>query len=538
MVSSAQAEQEPAALSGIQYLRGQAASNQVGETAMIALAMIKADTPKTDPVLASCIATIQKRFTSSGYSPQRMGGHDIYEAAVVAMVLSNLDSEEHLGEINLVGTYLIGRQKTNGSWDYSSRTHGDTSISQYALLGLWECDNSGFEVPPSVWDKAAGWYLAVQQASSGSWNYHRDEASYLDNLSMTAAGIGSLLLCKRQLERFQQSRRGNNPLLIPITPQNPFQGYKITTPSSQIDQGVRKGLAWLNANFTTTTSSLIGQSIYYGLYGIERVAALADRQTLGTGKADLLEKGRRFIQSSQAPNGSWHAPPMHDDMNMVWAILYLTKSTAKSIQRVVVRKLGAGTLIGGRYLPNDLTSMTVAGGRIMSRPMNGAVEGMLAVLEDPRAQNADTAVAGLIERYHNEGPDALRPFKDRFRKMLTDHDPGVREVAAWALARTGDLDVAPDLINALLDPDDQVVTASRVGLQLLSRKIDGLGPPDSSTPEQRQEAARNWRAWYETIRPLEASALEDDDIRKPARRPAAATGPAPADSRPARRPSP
>ncbi len=130
-------------------------------------------------------------------------------------------------------------------------------------------------------------------------------------------------------------------------------------------------------------------------------------------------------------------------MNTVWAILYLTKSTAKSIKRVVIKKLGAGTLLGGRYLPKDLTSMTVAGGRIMSRPMNGAVEGMLAVLEDPRAQNADTAVSGLIERYQSEGPDVLRPFKDRFRKMLTDRDPGVRQVAAWALARTGDLDVVP-----------------------------------------------------------------------------------------------
>ena len=43
--------------------------------------------------------------------------------------------------------------------------------------------------------------------------------------------------------------------------------------------------------------------------------------------------------------------------------------------------------------------MTVAGGRVVSRPMNGAIEGMLAVLEDPRAEQADAAVAGLVERY-------------------------------------------------------------------------------------------------------------------------------------------
>ena len=91
---------------------------------------------------------------------------------------------------------------------------------------------------------------------------------------------------------------------------------------------------------------MIGQSIYYGLYGIERIGALADRQTLG--RADWYEKGRSFIRSSQRPDGSWHYSLLTDEMNTVWAILFLTKSTAKSIQRITVKKLGAGTLLGGR----------------------------------------------------------------------------------------------------------------------------------------------------------------------------------------------
>jgi hypothetical protein len=521
VISGAQApargQQDPAVLSGIQYLRGRAGGQQVGETAMIALALIKADTPKTDPVLSSCIATIQKRFTSSGYSPQRIGGHDVYEAAVVAMALANLDSDEHRGEINLVASYLMGRQNAKGSWDYTNRNRGDTSISQYALLGLWECDNAGAEIPPSVWDRAAAWYIA-NQSPAGSWNYHPDEPQFLQNLSMTAAGVGSLLLCKRQLDRFRQSKRGANALLTALTPTNASQNYEIATSSGQIDQAVRKGMAWLGANFTTSQAGLIGHSIYYGLYGIERIAALADRQTIG--KVDLVEKGRGFIKSSQKPDGSWTALPMGDDMNTVWAVLFLTKSTAKSIKRVTINRLGAGTLLGGRYLPKDLTSMTVAGGKIMSRPMNGAVEGMLAVLEDPRAQSADTAVSGLIERYLRAGPEVLRPFKDRFRRLLTDRDPGMRQVAAWALSRTGDLDVIPDLISALVDSEANVVAAAALGLQLLSRKIEGLGPPNPSTPEQRREAAKTWRAWYESIRPLDAEADDEEGIRQSPGRPA------------------
>jgi hypothetical protein len=236
------------------------------------------------------------------------------------------------------------------------------------------------------------------------------------------------------------------------------------------------------------------------LYGLERVGALAERQTIG--RVDWYERGRSFIHSSQQGDGSWNGT-YGIEMNTVWAMLFVTKSTAKTIQKIQVKRLGAGTLLGGRGLPSDLTSLTVAGGRVVSRPMNGAIEGMLAVLEDPRAEQADAAVAGLVDGYYREGPEALRPYKARFRKMLTDRDPGVRRVAIWALAHTEDMDVVPLLIDALVDSEEEVVAAARLGLQVLSRKIEGLGPPSPSTPEQRRAAAQRWRDWFHAIRPLD-----------------------------------
>ncbi len=428
-----QEQQEPAVLAGVQYLRGRAMNQQAGETAMVMLALLKADVPKTDPVVASCYATIQKRFTGSGYSPQRSGGTDIYEAAVVAMALSNLDSDAHRGEIGMIATFLIGRQNVNGSWDYTHRGHGDSSISQYALLGLWECENAGVDIPPNVWDRAAGWYLSVQ-SSAGSWNYHRDETQYADSISMTAAGAGSLLLCKRQLERFREAKRAVSPLLTALTAASPSQGYEVATSLVQMDQAARKGMAWLGSNFTTTEPRLIGQSVYYGLYGIERVSALADRQTMG--RVDLMERSRAFIRSTQKPNGCWSFPPFADDLNTVWAILFLTKSTAKTIKRVAFKRLGGGTLVGGRYLPKDLTSMTVAGGKVMSRPMNGAVEGMLAVLEDPRSQAADTAVSGLIERVLARRPGRDSPVQGQVSQAAWR--PGPRDAAGGSLGTLPD----------------------------------------------------------------------------------------------------
>ncbi len=56
----------------------------------------------------------------------------------------------------------MAKQKAAGCWDYDGRAAGDASISQYAVLGLWEAENAGVRIAPSVWDNAAGWFLSVQ----------------------------------------------------------------------------------------------------------------------------------------------------------------------------------------------------------------------------------------------------------------------------------------------------------------------------------------------------------------------------------------
>jgi hypothetical protein len=102
-------------------------------------------------------------------------------------------------------------------------------------------------------------------------------------------------------------------------------------------------------------------------------------------------------------------------------------------------------------------------------------------------------------------------------------------VAAWALSHTGDLDVVPQLIDALVTPgeSEEVVVASRLGLELLSRKINGLGPPKPSNAEERKAAAQRWREWFEAIRPLD---LDDHD--EGTETPRAAPAPAPEASPP------
>jgi hypothetical protein len=508
----ASAQNEPAVAKGLRYLEQNAGGQQTGEVALAALALLKGEVPPTSPALAGLLAHLHKRFTSEGYQPEQQGGQDVYEAAVVAMVLANLEAETRRAEIDQIARYLMGKQKSSGGWDYDARTVGDSSISQYAVLGLWEAASAGADVPPAVFDRAAGFYIATQ-AASGGWFYHSDEPSRGETMAMTAAGVGSLLICQRQLAQHRELIRGEAPskLLTPLNAPGTRASYEIVNSPARIEPAVKRGLSRLASLFTTRSDSpMVGPSVYYALYGIERIGALADRATLG--RINWFDQGRQFILSSQQGDGSWSSA-FGSVPNTVWALLFVTRSTAKTLARIEVKRLGAGTLLGGRGLPTDLTSLTVAGGRVISRPMNGAVEGMLAVLEDPRATTADSAVAGLVTRYQAEGPAVLKPLKDRFRKLLTDRDPGLRQVAAWALARTGDLDVVPDLCTALLDNDPSVVETTRNGLQLLSRKIDGLGPPPGAGAgaEQRARAARQWRAWYDRTRPLDLEGQDEDN---------------------------
>ena len=518
-------QERPAVNKAVGYLKSRVQELDVGEAALTALAMYKADVPVSDPAIAACMNTVFTCFTEEAYTPKMKGGPEVYEVTVVILAMTNIDAEGYKPQINMAAQYLISHQGKNGAWDYTNRTQGDTSMTQYALLGLWEAEGAGAEVPPQVWDNAASWLISVQ-ASAGSWNYHRDEGMR-DNISMTAAGVGSLMICQRQLMKHRKGQENVNPLMVPLTidgkPAN--SRYKVTTPSVSVASAIEKGVDWIAKDFQVNSNeeSGMGQSACYGLYGIERLSALYITPEMAkagvidnkdTKKVDALKgidwygRGLAFLLSKQGPDGAWDIK--HGKVpNTCWAILFSVKSTVKSVNAILVRKLGGGTAKGSRFLPSDLNNVEVVGGELRAKPMGGAIEGMLAVLEDPNLDASDSAIAGLEAKYLIEGPKLLRPLKSRFRKLLRDPDPQKREIAVWGLGRTTDLDVAPMLIRALLDEDQVVVTKARIGLQILSRKLDGFGPEPGDAAEAREAAARRWLEWFNSVKPPDLDAPDD-----------------------------
>ncbi|HEU5115070.1 MAG TPA: hypothetical protein VFT74_00185, partial [Isosphaeraceae bacterium] len=151
------------------YDGGMGGGMEVGEAALAALAMHKADLPDNDPAIQACLKTILGRFGPNGFVPMRKGGHENYEYAVVCMCLTAIDPATYKPQIELLVRDLVRLQKSYGAWDYVMDKGGDTSMTQYCLLALWEAESIGIEISPKVWDTCAQFFIKTQ-FSDGGWS--------------------------------------------------------------------------------------------------------------------------------------------------------------------------------------------------------------------------------------------------------------------------------------------------------------------------------------------------------------------------------
>ncbi len=199
-----------------------------GEIALAALALSKSGSKMDDPEFAAVIDKLARTVDVSGYKPATSFGPDNYETAVMIMALVSADRERFQPQILALGRYLLSRQREGGPWDYDSGGNGDTSQSQYALLGLWEAAAAGLEVPGDAWDRALHWHITRQDVAGG-FSYHptpppgetRIQQSMVQH-STTAGGVFSIVVCRSNLSLggLTPSARTDNSelaLLIPST---------------------------------------------------------------------------------------------------------------------------------------------------------------------------------------------------------------------------------------------------------------------------------------------------------------------------------
>lgn len=542
-----QAAIRQAIVRGAQYLRGELPRAQPGPKSLLAIALLKAGLPASDPAITDAVNSVREKVSSAEYAPKNgMVQYQVYEAGVDAMLLADVAGElepgephPHLAELQAIARYLQGQQLPNGGWDYPpghrrGRTVGDTSVIQYALLGLWAAERGGVRVDSTVWQKAIQWHIA-QQGRDGGFAYvpgtTEGEAKGGALVNMTINAIGSTYIALMHLSPDSLPEL-TNPRIVAAPPaetprdtrkfgvlervdldQLPGQQKRTERPRGDVPAATAQLLArayrWLVPRFSAENRESSYRGYYY--YSLERMAALANINEIGS--ARWFDTCADFVLSQQRQDGSWEfTATAGTPVDTAFAVLFLTRSTARILRKTVpVDPIGGGLLSGGRGGLDGKKDAPRS-----NQPL-GSLDEMLAALDAAGELELQEVQEQLIEQVQIGDRQTLVGRKDLLLRYVRHPNAEVRRTAAWALGRTDDLSLGRYLIEALEDADVSVVVEARNALCWLARKPNGLGepadpfsdmPPDANEDQLRSaETAwrtallRNWGRWYLQNRP-------------------------------------
>ena len=526
---------------GVEYLRKNSTVAASFESGLVAYTLVAAGTPLEDPLLRSMLDNVAAKCGTGGYTPTN---HYNYEAGVDAMALAAADKVKYRPQLQMIADFLIKSQHSNGSWDYLGTDHGgDTSISQYGMLGLWAAARAGVEIPQRTLDLAANWHLRTQM-KNGGWSYQPLGGDTEIKHSMTVAGIGTLGIARLLMSRNPQDLESLSEepeaktkkvekafgVLEKVTPKEEVEkpsvavapadaNYKPQSTRGEMDAAMKRGLGWIGSNYTVDKNCL-GWHLYY-LYGLERAASLANAETIG--KHDWYTDGYRVLLKMQGNDGGW-SNIGGAVSSTCFAVLFLSRATEKLVPNAPAPKpipkaptSGGGLLAGGRGLPTNMTNVEAKDGNIKVKKLATPLDQLLAELENPKSEKVESAQAAILDAVALGQREQLIGQKDLLLKLAKDRRVDVRRTAFWALGRCNDLKVAPILIEGLSDPDFDAAVEARNALCVLSRRPRGFGlpddviaklPSDASQPEKesafekwRDDDIRRWRQWYQSVRP-------------------------------------
>lgn len=490
---------------GLKYLE-QKSDERLGGKCLIALAFLKNGASEDHKRVVEALAACKER------TAEVIRVEDMYSNGLAIIFLSELDPVKHRDLIERFAGVLRARQKAHGGWGYDAYLTGDTSQTQYATLAYWQLMQSGIAPAVESVEAGANWLLRTQDPSGG-WGYQgEDPGSYAlkkqerVTLSMLSAGLGSTLIFANVLGTLNPGDSPQQGEMMSVEQEevpkalreaNSKNVKKIKTLSGgnldkqKVIEAVSRGQKLFETRFNEFRSS---EYPLYVLYSIERYKSFEEFLT-GQSEEEprWYNEGFQFIKEKQAEDGSLNCPS-GQPCATAFAILFLVRSTQKSIRM----HLGEGTLVGGRGLSADLSRMKVKKGRLVKERKSTDVDNLLAMLEGDQNEELDALLGDAIEiDVKTLGPDEAR----RLEQLIRTGSAETRLVAVDAIGRLRDLDYVPSLLYALTDPDKRVVRSARDGLEFVSRRFDGFGPPDNFTETERYDALDKWKTWYRGIRP-------------------------------------
>jgi hypothetical protein len=506
---------------GLAFLRQQDAGLlHNGDLILVAYAMYKCGVPKTDPVIAAALAQSLARANPQGYKPYDEY-HHIYGAGVDAMLLADLEKDRYLPNLQAIANYVARVQRANGSWSNTTTSAGDVSMTQYAILALWACQRAGAQVSPETVERGAAWLMANGNGDGG-WGYRpgttEGPGQGRSTHNMTMASAGALGICRLMLHGSRPvAQKTEKPELAfgalekveeeaePGEVKPAFTGYSATINAGTLDGRVDRALGWNNSNFQPV--SRVEHNMYF-YYCIERAAAIGDLGKIN-GVDWYLVYGDGLL-TLQGQDGAFptHSGPI---VGTSLALLYYMRSTGQILKDLYGRgqqRGDKGNPFGDKKKAKEPSELDL----------------LLASMENidfSKLDENDSAIADevVLSVQSIDDPKKLVGEVDRLKKLIKHPNAQVRRSVYWALGRTGNFSLVPQMLEGIKDPNVDVNIEAEMALRFIARRpngfgmsLDPLGGLTATDPaDQRLRNANNWRTkalklwsdWYFSNRPFE-----------------------------------
>jgi hypothetical protein len=494
---------------------GSSPGAELGARCLAAVALVKCDVDKNHAVVRQALNELKANIRSGAIT---QGYESVYNLGV-GIVLCSAVGDKDTAQAAL-RQLLTFQRSTGGFASTVGSAGGDTSMTQYAVLGMWEATQLGIGVPAQAWQGVANWLIQTQ-GGDGTFQYNptvgipmgmTTSASH----SMTAAGLGSLYICgnhirirngKEKEPGGKKARQDDVPsVLTPVGGQkkeaekeNPGAG-RITIDMGRVQAGMTRGDAWFAKNFKVSPDSWP----FYYLYALERYQAFREKwEGESTAEPDWYNQGAAHLLQAQTADGSWNGDHSQS-VSTSFALLFLIRGTKKSLK---VEEKAGGTLLSGSGLPSDLSNIRIKDGKIAVKALAGPAGDLLEIMEKPDDPRFLEAIEGFGELVIKADDIMLSPHLVRLKKLAKSGSAEARAGAVIALGKSRDLDYVPTLIYALEDEDERVMKAAWDGLKFVSRRFDSFGLSSDFKGDEKErslakaKAIERWKEWYRTVRP-------------------------------------
>ncbi len=451
-------------------------------------------------------------------------GIEIYDNGLAIIFLCELNSSKYQAEINSFLKSLRAKQRRQGGWGYISnpqfKTTGDTSMTQYGVLASWEARRHGFVVPIEsiegvcMWlmrtqDPTGGWgYQGVDPGQFATGEFRRVKQSDVHE-GLSAAGLGSTYICADLLGLNVFPKQDEEDANLPPAlkqvrtdvDQDKVLTQKIT--ADQLRNTQELGRRWWSGNYKIESKRF---QDYY-LYALERMQSFYELAAgLHIAEPGWYNDGVRLLKLTQQADGSWDSGNKIIVPDTCFGILFLLRSTKKSIEKT--KGYESGLAAGGQGLPRDLSEVHVREGQIVAKPITGSLAALIDVLGHPESHDF-RALADDPQDIIRQLGEADAPTRETHLSLLRRmalHGPAESRLAAVrVLAGVRDIGSAPTLIAALSDGQWKVVYIADQGLRFLSRRVGVTTISELPDEPDRRNAIKSWKTWYASVRPTTAA---------------------------------